>query len=296
MASDLWPFIAVMAINFFRWDTIETPLFTLPYFPDSVRAGDILFFSSDIFHQLSENIKSLFRVTVFQGKDLAWNDVQNFGTMYLFSMPFAAAGFCGLFREFRKKIGTALLVIFLGTGIWCGLTTNNVNVNRLNIIYYPIMILAGMGIYEVLRWISLPNLKYAMAAVYAAMFLLFVREYFTNYAREMEIQFRKSFGEAVSSLKESDAEKIYITMGAGRSTEILTLFWSDMDAEYFQGKTVPEGRLSYQERYIYHETGEMTVDPAEDADYIIVAEELPLFDEQLYEFEQFGGYYTVTKK
>lgn len=291
-----WPFIAVMAINFFRWDTIETPLFTLPYFPDSVRAGDILFFSSDIFHQLSENIKSLFRVTVFQGKDLAWNDVQNFGTMYLFSMPFAAAGFCGLFREFRKKIGTALLVIFLGTGIWCGLTTNNVNVNRLNIIYYPIMILAGMGIYEVLRWISLPNLKYAMAAVYAAMFLLFVREYFTNYAREMEIQFRKSFGEAVSSLKESDAEKIYITMGAGRSTEILTLFWSDMDAEYFQGKTVPEGRLSYQERYIYHETGEMTVDPAEDADYIIVAEELPLFDEQLYEFEQFGGYYTVTKK
>ena len=27
-----WPFIAVMAINFFQWDTIETPLFTLPYF------------------------------------------------------------------------------------------------------------------------------------------------------------------------------------------------------------------------------------------------------------------------
>ncbi len=39
-----WPFIAVMAINFFRWDTIETPLFTLPYFPDSVRSNDILFF------------------------------------------------------------------------------------------------------------------------------------------------------------------------------------------------------------------------------------------------------------
>ena len=85
-------------------------------------------------------------------------------------------------------------------------------------------------------------------------------------------------------------------MGAGRSTEILTLFWSDMDAEYFQGKTIPEGRLPYQERYIYHEISQMTVDPAENADYIIVAEELPLFDENLYEFEQFGSYYTVTKK
>lgn len=291
-----WPFIAVMAINFFRRDTIETPLFTLPYFPDSVRSNDILFFSSHIFSQLVQNADSLLRVTVFQGKDLPWNDVQYFGTMYLFSMPFAAVGFCGLFGEFRKKAGTALLVIFLGTGIWCGLTTNNVNVNRLNIIYYPIMILAGVGIYEVIRWISLPNLKYGITAAYGVMFFLFVREYFTSYAREMEIQFRKSFGEAVSSLKESDADKIYITMGAGRSTEILTLFWSDMDAEYFQGKTIPEGRLPYQERYIYHEISQMTVDPAENADYIIVAEELPLFDENLYEFEQFGSYYTVTKK
>ena len=34
-----WPFILVMAINFFQWDTIETPLFTLPYFAGSVRSG-----------------------------------------------------------------------------------------------------------------------------------------------------------------------------------------------------------------------------------------------------------------
>lgn len=38
------PFILVMMINFFGWDTIETPLFTLPYFPDSIRSNDILFF------------------------------------------------------------------------------------------------------------------------------------------------------------------------------------------------------------------------------------------------------------
>ena len=85
-----WPFIAVMAINFFRWDTVETPLFTLPFFPDSVRAGDILFFSPYILSQLGENIRALLRVTVLQGKDLPWNDVQDFGTMYLFSAPFVA--------------------------------------------------------------------------------------------------------------------------------------------------------------------------------------------------------------
>ena len=292
-----WPFIAVMAINFFRWDTVETPLFTLPFFPDSVRAGDILFFSPDVLSQLGENIGALARVTVLQGKDLPWNDVQGFGTMYLFSIPFAALGLFGLWRRLRRETGAAILVIFLGTGIWCGLATNAVNVNRLNIIYYPIMILAGCGIYEAVRRIRLPQVKVGMAMAYAGAFLLFVNVYFTDYAREMEGYFRKDFGEAVSSLKGSDAERLYITVGTGQHaglTEILTLFWCDVDAAYFQGRSVPEGVLPYRERYIYHEINDIAVDIAEDAAYVIVAEELPLFEADRYAFRQFGRYYVVT--
>lgn len=294
-----WPFITVMAINFFHLDTIETPLFTLPYFPDSIRSGDILFFTSDIFPQLAENFNSLFRVTVFQSKDLPWNDVENFGTMYLFSLPFAAAGLGGLLHEFRRKTGTVLLAIFLGTGVWCGLMTNGVNVNRINIIYYPIMILVGIGIYEVIRWISLPYLKYGIAAVYGGAFILFARVYFTSYADEIAVYFRRGLGEAITALRESEAEKIYITVGPRQNpvaVEILTLFWCDLSAAYFQGKATPEGWLPYDERYIYHDSNDILVNPAENADYVILAEEWPLFDESQYEFEEFGGYYAVTKK
>lgn len=291
-----WPFIAVMAINFFGWDTIETPFFTLPYFPDSVRSNDILFFSPGKLSQLVENFKAMFRITVLQTKDLPWNDVRNFGTMYLFSMPFALFGLCGLFYEFRKKAGAVLLVLFLGTGVWCGLTTNAVNVNRLNIIYYPIIILTGIGIYDVVRMISLPRLKYGIAAAYAVIFLLFVREYFTGYAVDINAQFEKNLGDALSSLKESGAEKIYITAANRKVTEILTLFWCDIDAEYFQGRTTPEGLLPYSERYQFHEPGELTVDPAENAVYLIDAGELELFDDSLYDREQFGGYYVVRKR
>ncbi len=294
-----WPFIAVMAINFFQWDTIETPLFTLPYFPDSVRANDILFFSPDAFSQLAENFDSLLRVTVRQGKDLPWNEVQDFGTMYLFSYPFAAVGLYGTARGIRGKTGAAILGIFLGTGIWCGLTTNNVNVNRLNIIYYPIMILAGLGICEVIRRSSLPYLKHGIAIAYAVSFLLFAQVYFTSYADEMDVRFRKDFGEALSSLQESDAEKLYITVGKGQHamlSEILTLFWCDVDAEYFQGKALPEGLLPYHERYIYHDIGDITVNFAEDAVYVAVGDELSLFDENQYVIERFGSYYVVMKR
>ena len=231
--------------------------------------------------------------------DLPWNDVQDFGTMYLFSAPFAALGLFGLWRRLRGETGAAILGIFLGTGIWCGIATNTVNVNRLNIIYYPIMILTGYGIYEVVRSIRLPQLKLGMATAYAGAFLLFVNMYFTGYAEEMEGHFRRDFGEAVSSLKGSGAEKLYITVGAGQHTaltEILTLFWCDVDAAYFQGKSVPEGGLPYRERYIYHEIYDIAVDFAEDAVYVIVAEELPLFDGDRYAFRQCGRYYVVTRK
>lgn len=291
-----WPFIAVMAINFFGWDTIETPFFTLPYFPDSVRFNDILFFSPHKLSQLVENFKAMFRITVLQTKDLPWNDVRNFGTMYLISMPFAVLGLGGLLYEFRKKAGAVLLVLFLGTGIWCGLMTNAVNVNRLNIIYYPIIVLAGIGIYDVLRMISLPRLQYGIAAVYAVLFLLFVREYFTGYAFDVNAQFEKNLGDALSSLKESDAEKIYITATNRKVSEILTLFWCDIDAEYFQGRTTPEVQLPYSEKYCFHEPGELTIDIAEDAVYLIDAGELELFDDSLYAWEQFGGYYVVRKR
>lgn len=291
-----WPFIAVMAINFFQWETIETPWFTLPYFSESVRSNDILFFSSNMLSQLIENGKAMMGVTLLQTKDLPWNDVRNFGTMYLFSMPFAVLGLCGLFYEFGKKTGAVLLAFFLGTGVWCGLTTNAVNVNRMNIIYYPIIILIGIGIYDVMRMISLPRLKRGIAIAYGVMFLLFVREYFTGFAADVSAQFEENLGDAFTSLKESDAEKIYITTSNQMVSEILMMFWCDIDAEYFQGVKTPEGELPYAEKYRFHAPGELTVDTSEDADYLITPGELELFDESLYAWEQFGGYYVVTKK
>ncbi len=296
-----WPFITVMAINFFKWDTIETPFFTLPYFPDSVRSNDILFFSKQIGTQLVTNIKSMFNITVLQLKDSPWNDVENFGTMYLFSIPFAITGLCGLFKEFRKKAGSVLVFVFLITGIWCGLITNGVNINRLNIIYYPIIILSGIGIYEVIRWISLPRIEYGVTAVYIVVFALFVNTYFTGYADILKSCFFEDFSKAVYSLKDSDAEKIYITAdsqfkGSSAVSEILTMFWHEIDAEYFQGKTTPEGELPYNEKYTFQSIKNIYVNPFENADYVITSNDLGYFDSSRYDFEKFGTYYVVTPK
>ena len=296
-----WPFILVMAINTFHWDTIETPLFTMAYFPDSVRSGDILFFSDNIAQTLISNFMHLLQVTVLQAQDLLWNNIPEYGTMYLFSMPFALVGLVGLLKERRKECGAVLLLFFLITGIWCGISTNGVNINRMNIIYYPIMVLIGYGIYTVIRWCGIPRVEVFLATAYLMAFVLFSHVYFTTYAEKISVCFEKDFCDAVASLKDSEAEKLYITSENSGSVykdsdEIRTMFWHEVDAEYFQGKSCPEGILPYSERYIYTRTKDIDIDPDEDAAYVLPDTELEFFPEDSFRLERFGYYYTAVPR
>lgn len=298
-----WPFIATMAINTFGWPSIETPLFTIPFFPDSVRSKDILFFSDDIPGQLVTNLTALSRTTLLQSKDLPWNDVAGFGTMYLVSMPFAVPGAYSLLERCRKAPGAVLMALFLLTGIWCGVTTNSVNVNRINLIYYPIMLLIALGICQVLRFISLPRLAVGVGAGYLLLFGLFTHTYFTTYAQEVAPSFFQDFTQAVASLEDSDAQRLYITPDGARNSgyiaELLTLFYHEVDAEYYQGKTTPPGQPPYRERYHYTAVEDLPFDRGEDAAYLIPARALDAAMASLpaeeYRYTAFGTLYTVEK-
>lgn len=293
-----WPFITTMAINYFKLSSIETPFFTIPYFPNSVRSSDILFFSDNIGKQLAENFKSLMNITLLQKKDLPWNDIAGFGTMYLFSMPFAVTGIIAVIKDYRKSNGAILALIFLLTGIWCGLTTNGVNINRLNIVYYPIIIMSGIGIYYVIKNIKFS--QWGIAAAYLAAFVMFASTYFTSYAKSMDAYFFKDFGRAVTSLKNSDADKLYITadsqyVGSSNVSEILTLFYHETDAEYYQGKT-DNGEVPFKDKYTFASISNININPNENAEYVITANDIQYFDAGLYDFEQFGNYYAVRRK
>ena len=105
----------------------------------------------------------------------------------------------------------------------------------------------------------------------------------------------------MSALKYSDAEKFYITgKSQGENTtqvsEILTLFYHEVDAEYYQGKSCPEGLLPYEQRYTYGDMEYLTIDPEEDAAYVAAASELNCFDLELYDVSQYGTYYLLERK
>ena len=296
-----WPFILTMAINYFRWETISLPFVTMQYFPGSVRSGDILFFSKDFLTQLVSNLRSFANVVLLQKKDLPWNDIQGFGTMYLFSMPLALGGIIALFKS--RSSGKCLAVAGLLTGVWAGLATNNVNINRANLVFYFVLLLIVLGLDYIIARYRQALLPSAAIFLYAGVML--AGSYFGDYADNIKHYFYWGFGEALQSAEESGAERIYVTAdaqgeGYWNVSEILTLYYDQTDAEYFQGRSnynKGEELLPYRQRFSYVSMDESTgANAPEGTAFVIKASDVPFFPQDKYELTYYGDYACATEK
>ena len=264
------PEVIVLGINALHLGmTVETPFFTMPYFPDSVRSADILLLNFSL-AQLGRNAWALISHVFLQLPDIFFNSIGAFGPMYHVSIPFVLAGILiftkRLFWEKDTKEQTKMLALwgFLITGIWVGLITYEVNINRVNIIFYPLLLLCAYGIdLAAARW---KKLLPVIVAAYGVSSVLFFTVYFTSYAEESGYYYNKDFLNAVTEAgglgedgSREDTPRLYITGNLGwqfnqSAAEILTQYACRTDALYYQGKIdSPDGRksLPYAERYHY---------------------------------------------
>jgi 4-amino-4-deoxy-L-arabinose transferase-like glycosyltransferase len=255
------PEILVMAINLFRLDTIETGFITMSRFPESVRGNDILFLNFS-FAQLGKNIWALIKTSFLQLPDYWFNAIPAFGPMYHISIPFMLGGGVlltgALFREKNALEQAKKLALwgFLLTGIWVGIITYEVNVNRINIIFYPLIFVSAYCIYRLSqksrRWLAAAGVAYALCGV------LFLGSYFTVYPKEAAQYYNGEFLEAVKCADSMEyADHLYITGNMGwqfntAMAEILTQYACGIDAAYYQEKSMVTGGrelLPYSERY-----------------------------------------------
>jgi hypothetical protein len=220
-----------MLINYLRLPSISTPLFTIPFFPDSSRINDLLPFSAEKLSALASNIKAFTDVVLIQKPDLPWNTIPQYGAIYKFSLPFSVFGIFCLFK--LKKTG-GLILIWLLVSLFCGLLINDVNVNRINIIYYPLIIATAIGIQNVWELIGRKFVKIKKPVLlflcwaYILAFAGFTRQYFTTHNAELSKQFYSGFFQSLNVVKQHDFPVIITTNtqyhDAVMVTEILTLF------------------------------------------------------------------------
>lgn len=304
------PEAVLLALNSRTWGRdIVTPFFTIQYFTDSIRGNDILLVDFSL-AQLGRNAWALFSRVFLQLPDNFFNAIPAFGPLYHISIPFIFAGIIvftnRLFREKDVKKQTRMLALwgFLIVGIWVGLVTKEVNINRVNIIFYPLLFLCAYGIHLAIRkW---EKLGPALLAAYGICSILFFGTYFTSYAEESRLYYNADLMDAIAEADSMEAyDKLYITGNLGwqinqSAAEILTQYVCRIDAQYYQEKTnISNGRelLAYSERYHYiypENTGKKLEEMARDGLLVLYRGDLQYMDFPYDVVDTVGEYLLIT--
>lgn len=299
-----WPIYGVMLINFMKWETVKLPFVTMPFFPESIRSNDILFFSENPIRQLCSNWKALTDTVFLQKPSAVWNTIGDFGTMYLCTLPLAAAGAVFVFRqalrgEKRRKMGCRLLLIYWVTSVFTGLCINNVNVNRINIIFYGNLLFAAVAA----AWLAGEGRVAAVSlfAIYGLMGILFLNRYFTVWGEQMEKEFYQDFLEAAEYAGTLQGDYYYITPdvqyeGYWYVSEILTQYAQQIDARYYQGLTdrFQGVEIPYAERYHFSNPAQEEIRCDINAVYVVRKDKISDYEGKGFFIRQFGCYYVVT--
>ncbi len=304
-----WPIFGVILVNTLKLNTISLPFVTIQYFKDSMRSNDLLFFSKEPMKQLLVNAKSLMDVVFLQKPDLLWNSIEAFGSIYLFSMPFTLLGFYKLVKDSKDKAVAQrpafwLVLLWICVSIFSGFVVRQVNVNRINIIFYPMIIFTGIGIYYLCSLRIFKNKRViaaALAALYACYFLMFCNTYFGTHNEKLSEAFYEGFGDAVCAAEDTGYDKINITaytqgQNSYYISEILTQFYLALDAKYIRGEKgmtdKSGGALSaYRQRFSYVSFAGSPPNPSvKNTAYVVNNKELSLFDSAEFHIRQFKYY------
>ena len=291
---------------------IETPLFTIPTFLSSNRGNDILF-ANFSWQQLWDNIVATITTTWWSGDKSSTNTMVKFGPIYYVTDLFFIIGMISIIMKIRKMEKTkrypyVVLLGWLGMSLWAGIITKNVTINRINIIFYPVIVISGIGITWCIRKIHL--LCVPIAAMYGALALLMAQMYFGSWAEISRTYYYDPYLQALEYAKTIDCDKYYIYpdpqgIDAGaRLGEILTMYTHQIDAHYYQGiSNVQDGEelLPYQERYHYeYATAEIIAEneaSGERVVYIVGPGEVDLFDTEKYEITSiYNRFYVVEER
>ena len=294
-----FPICGTMLINALGWETVELPFVTMPFFPQSVRSGDLLFFSPEPFRQLLVNARALWDVGFLQKPDLPWNAIDGFGTLYRCTWPLLVLGLgVSLARAFRaadprRRLGYRLLLLFWLCGIFTGLCVNSVNVNRLNILFYAHILFQAVAVHSLVgykKWSAAPLLL-----CYGLLAVLFFLNYFGPWAERISHSFYEDFLEAVTWAGEEDFSSLIITPdvqyeGSRQVSEILTLYALQIDAEDFRGEET-DAPHPYRERIRYRNLSpeDLTAPRAGQA-FVLKTRSLPGDLPAGWEWKDFGDY------
>ena len=183
------PLLLMLAVNNGYLSEIRTPLFSIPkmlkYRSDSISLNQIL-------PNLQLSRENLF-YKIFFNDGLMYNAVTKYGTLYCFSIPFILMGFVlsckNALLTIRRKIFSLdfLMTAAFFSALLTSLMIADPNINRMNMIYFPLIYFLCLGIFHTVKRGKVPALL--TAVIYLVLFAGFIRYYFNDFSKVADDSF-----------------------------------------------------------------------------------------------------------
>ena len=224
------PIILSVIINTFNLPEIKLPFMTIPRMEVNRYEEITSIFSSEFLQTSLSNFKGSLEIIFKQVDELNWNSIWPFGTIYLFSTVFTVIGIITTIRNGKEiKYGYFMGIWFIVSILLTFVCEPNIN--RLNIIFFPIIFYTVIGIEEVAKQGKMFTI--VIAIIYIISFAGFLNTYFREDANTYAT-FEANLEEPIKYLKTLDEknEKIYIT-NTIKEPYIYVLFYSEYNTNDF---------------------------------------------------------------
>lgn len=207
------PTLLYLIINTFQMEPIQTSWISIPRTlgPTRYLVVSSLFSGGNFFKEFIQNAFWLVKVLLVQDDTLIMNAVPGYGTIYLFGAPFMLVGLWVVMKEqiVAKKYHPRLIFLtWMLAAIALGLVML-VSINRINIIYLPIIYLMAKAIVFLLHRARV--LALASIALFLVGFVCFNWAYFGEYIDLVNPAFNEGLHQAIDYATEKSDGLIFIS-------------------------------------------------------------------------------------
>ncbi len=272
------PILLFLYINRAGKEDIVTPIFTIPKLTVPRVEQISSLFSGNAAQGIVERAGKLLELLVTQTDGLPWNAIPEYGYLYPIAIPFIVIGLAvAASKAFSgKSAAHAVTLLWLATAGLMALIMD-INMNRINIILFPVMLLAAIG----LVWCG-QNIRHSFKvsiAAFAIFFGMFGWHYFAKYPEEIGPHFFESFGEAIQYAADvrHGEEAVYVTDKVNMPY-IYVLFYERTDPRVFADSVVyanPEAPFRQVSAFGNYTFGNAVPRLGASAVYVLRNDELP---------------------
>jgi hypothetical protein len=230
------PIALFVLVNYFQLPSISTFAFSVPRLTGTPRFNMVSsLFGGNLIGESVRNIETFLDLFAIKQHDgLIWNSIPGFGYAYGFCFVIMIFGFVCSFRKKSAESSDGIFVMQLWFILGLVIAVfSNVNINRINIIFFPAIFFTAFGLYQ-LRLAA--NLFYrTLIAAMLVFFIMFANFYFNSYQTMISPVFFSGLGPAIkySIANSGKNETIYVT-GRINMPYIYALFYENTSPVEFK--------------------------------------------------------------